>query len=145
MSTDVSCAPARVAQDPPFTDSYRIQTEGHDLAVGRKLKALRAQHQVSMNKVHLETRMSTSYLSKLERDEFVPGPDNLQKIVDALKTLNVDGAEALIAEHEAVKREREALAELEARLTQIDDPDQRIALLNEFMKKVPAPGRPVPL
>ena len=113
------------------------------MAVGRKLKALRAQNQVSMNKVHLETRMSTSYLSKLERDEFLPGPDNLKKIVDALKTLKVEGAEALIAEHEAVQREREALGQLEARLAQIDDPDQRIALLNEFMEELPVPGGPV--
>ncbi len=113
------------------------------MAVGRKLKALRDKNDVSMNKVHLETRMSTSYLAKLERDEFLPGADNLQKIVDALKTLNVQGADVLIAEHEAVKRERQALAELEARLAEIDDPDERIRRLNDFMSRLPAPRAPV--
>ena len=51
------------------------------MAVGKLLKALRTGNAVSMNKVHLETRMSTSYLTKLERDEFGPGQQNLKKDV----------------------------------------------------------------
>jgi transcriptional regulator with XRE-family HTH domain len=90
-----------------------------------------------MNKVHLETRMSTSYLAKLERDEFVPGEQNLKRIVKALKKLNVPGADDLLVEHDAVAREREALAEVQERLAAIDDPDERLELLEDFMERLP--------
>ncbi len=87
-----------------------------------------------MNKVHLETRMSTSYLAKLERDEFVPGPENLQRIIEALKTLDVDGADTLWHEHEAVMRERETIGEMQRRLADIEDTDVRLGVLEELMR-----------
>jgi transcriptional regulator with XRE-family HTH domain len=104
------------------------------MAVGRKLKALRDQHALSMNKVHLETRMSTSYLSKLEKDEFLPGEENLSRIVEALKSLNVPDADVLFEEHRAVERERQALAEVQKRLAGIDDREERLRMLDAFVE-----------
>lgn len=108
------------------------------MAVGRRLRALRAEKDVSMNKVHLETRMSTSYLAKLERDEFLPGEDNLTRIVEALKALDVEGADVLYAEHKAVERERATLAALQERLADIEDPDERLELLDGFVTRIAA-------
>jgi transcriptional regulator with XRE-family HTH domain len=109
------------------------------VAVGRRLRALRKQNDVSMNKVHLETRMSTSYLAKLEQDKFVPGPENLGKIVDALKTLDVENADILWKEHAAVEREREALAIVQDRLAQIDDVDERLRIIDAFVGQIASP------
>jgi transcriptional regulator with XRE-family HTH domain len=106
------------------------------MAVGRTLKALRDRNQLSMNKVHLQTRMSTSYLAKLERDEFVPGEDNLRRIVMALKELEVPDAEMLYEEHRAVEREREALGRLQEHLAEIEDPGERLRLLDDFVQTV---------
>jgi transcriptional regulator with XRE-family HTH domain len=110
------------------------------MAVGRALRTLRAKSEVSMNKVHLETRMSTSYLSKLERDEFVPGEDNLRRIVDALKKLDVEGADELFEEHRAVEREREALVEVQRRLAGIQDREERLRMLDDFVETLDAVG-----
>ena len=108
------------------------------MAVGRRLKLLRQENEISMNKVHLETRMSTSYLTKLEDDQFVPQEPNLKRIIKALKTLEVSNADVLIKEHKAVQKERDMLATLQQRLAEIDDPDQRLQVLEGLVKKVPA-------
>ncbi len=107
------------------------------MAVGRRLKLLREQHAVSMNKVHLETRMSTSYLAKLEAEEFVPGDDNLQKIIDALEILNVPDTDRkmLVKEHEAVQKQRVMLQQLEQELSGIPNPDKRLELLEQLLKE----------
>ncbi len=89
-----------------------------------------------MNKVHLETRMSTSYLAKLERDEFLPGPQNLKKIVRALKALEVADADELNEEYEAVRRERQALADIEERLKEIDDAEARSEELDGLLTRL---------
>lgn len=89
-----------------------------------------------MNKVHLETRMSTSYLAKLERDEFLPGPQNLKKIVRALKALDVADAEELNEEYEAMRREREVLANIEQLLKEIDDAEARSELLDGLLTRL---------
>ncbi len=106
------------------------------MAVGRRLRALRLANGVSMNKVHLETRMSTSYLAKLERDEFVPGEQNLRRIIAALDELGVKGADALVEEHEAVQREREMLVEMQKRLADIEDPDKRLEQLERVVRSL---------
>jgi len=108
------------------------------MAVGKRLKTLRIGNQVSMNKVHLETRMSTSYLTKLERDEFVPGTPNLEKIVTALKKLDVKDADVLLEEQRAVTRDRQMLDVLRKRLDTIDDAAQRRGLLEDFMQQLPS-------
>jgi transcriptional regulator with XRE-family HTH domain len=109
-----------------------------NVAVGRRLRALRTENKVSMNKVHLETRMSTSYLAKLEQDKFVPGTENLVRIVNALKVLDVQDADVLFSEHEAVQRERQALATVQDRLAHIDDLDERLRLLDELVGQIPS-------
>lgn len=106
------------------------------MALGRQLKKLRAANAVSMNQVHLETRMSTSYLSKLERDEFLPGEDNLKRIVTALRKLEVDGADVLFKEHRAVQKEREALAKVQERLATLDDHDTKMKLIQKLLADV---------
>jgi transcriptional regulator with XRE-family HTH domain len=109
------------------------------MAVGRRLKMLREQRGVSMNKVHLETRMSTSYLAKLEAEEFVPGKKNLDKILEALETLDVPESERqmLIKEHEAAQKQRDMIQELvdtlEGRMADIDDPDERMERLDDLL------------
>lgn len=111
----------------------RASADHRAMAVGRRLAALRARHGLSMNKIHLETRMSTSYLAKLERDEFVPQPKNLDRIIAALEVLDVDDAESLRSEYEAVRRERQLLDEIAGALREVDQADDRLRLLERLL------------
>jgi transcriptional regulator with XRE-family HTH domain len=106
------------------------------MAVGRRLVQLRTAHDVSLNKLHLETRMSPGYLTKLERDAFIPGPENLDRIVQALKVLGVTDADDLWREHEAVLEDRDRLQAIESCLKVVDDRSLRQQLLSDFIARL---------
>jgi transcriptional regulator with XRE-family HTH domain len=107
------------------------------MAFGRRFKEVRAKHGASMNRVHLETHMSTSYLSKMEQDMFLPGRENLSKVLSALATLGVpDGdIEDLHLEYEAVCWERVQIEALPDALAPLER-SRRRELLEELMKQL---------
>jgi transcriptional regulator with XRE-family HTH domain len=82
-------------------------------SLGQQLVALREAKGWSRNRLHQKSGVAFSYLTAIEKDEWLPGKDNLKRIVKAL------GPEAgsLLEERERLEYERLGL-----------DPDTSLAL-----------------
>lgn len=108
------------------------------MAFGKQVGAALAENDVSMNRLHLETRFSTSYLSKLMRDEFLPGEQNMQKVLEGLRVLDVpdETIAQLSVEHKGNLRERELWKEIKEALNTIDDPEERWRAITDLSREV---------
>ncbi len=108
------------------------------MALGRKLRATLEASGTSMNRLHLETRLSTSYLSKLMSDEFLPGKVNFDRICAGLVSLDVkdEFMKDFEREYKGNLRERELWAEIRMALDQIDEPAERAELITWMDSRV---------
>lgn len=82
-------------------------------SLGQQLVALREAKGWSRNRLHQKSGVAFSYLTAIENDEWLPGKDNLERIVEALGP----EAQSLLRERERVEYERLGL-----------DPDTSLAL-----------------
>jgi transcriptional regulator with XRE-family HTH domain len=73
------------------------------MSFGEYLVGLREDRGVSRRKLHERSGLSLSYLHQIENGNFLPGPDNLHKIADALPGVNADD---LIRRRDAIELER---------------------------------------
>jgi transcriptional regulator with XRE-family HTH domain len=54
-------------------------------AIGKRLRALRHERQLTLHELRAATQLSTPYLSRIERGETLPRPETLQVIGSALE------------------------------------------------------------
>ncbi len=108
------------------------------MAFGRKVSSVLQANGLSAYALHLETRMSESYLYKLARDGFIPGEPNLERILAALTILGVeeDDIKGLRKERQANLKERTLWGEAKEGLREIDDWGTREGLVNDFGARI---------
>ena len=83
-----------------------VSTTDRMTSFGQQLVELREARGWSRNRLHMETGLGLSYLHGIETDQWLPGPDKLVRIVDA-----IGGSEAarLLAERDRIEFDRMGL------------------------------------